>query len=68
MQHTHKLNIAGDLIQRTDLIHYLGAWLDAGLTYKHHITIEVSTSHDELHVHKVHKTSFWTLTPWPAYA
>ena len=34
----HELNVAGDLIQRTDLIHYLGVWLDAGLTYKHHIT------------------------------
>ena len=34
----HKLNVAGDLIQRTDLIRYLGVWLDAGLTYKHHIT------------------------------
>ena len=34
----HNLNVAGDLIQRTDLIHYLGAWLDAGLTFKHHIT------------------------------
>ena len=29
--------MAGDLIPRTDLIHYLGVWLDAGLTYKHHI-------------------------------
>ena len=34
----HKLNLAGDLIQRTVLIHYLGAWLDAGLMFKHHIT------------------------------
>ena len=34
----HELNVAGDLIQRTDLICYLGVWLDAGLTYKHHIT------------------------------
>ena len=34
----HNLNVAGDLIQRTDLICYLGAWLDAGLTFKHHIT------------------------------
>ena len=32
------LDIAGDLIQRTDLIHYLGAWLDAGLMFKHHIS------------------------------
>ena len=35
---THNLNVASDLIQRTDLIHYLGAWLDAGLMFKHHIT------------------------------
>ena len=34
---THEMNVAGDLIPRTDLIHYLGVWLDAGLTYKHHI-------------------------------
>ena len=34
----HNLNVAGDLIQRTDLIHYLGVWLDTGLTHKHHIT------------------------------
>ena len=27
----HELNVAGDLIQRTDLICYLGVWLDAGL-------------------------------------
>ena len=34
----HELNVASDLIQRTDLIHYLDVWLDAGLMYKHHIT------------------------------
>ena len=34
---THELKVAGDLIPRTDLIRYLGVWLDAGLTYKHHI-------------------------------
>ena len=34
----NNLNVASDLIQRTDLICYLGAWLDAGLTFKHHIT------------------------------
>ena len=33
----HELNVAGDLIPRTDLIRYLGVWLDAGLTYKQHI-------------------------------
>ena len=38
------LDIAGDLIQRTDLIHYLGAWLDAGLMFKHHITKKCQTA------------------------
>ena len=32
------INVARDLIPRTDLICYLGAWLDSGLTYKQHIT------------------------------
>ena len=35
---TRKLNINGDLIERTDGIQYLGAWLDCSLTYKTHIT------------------------------
>ena len=34
---TQELKVAGDLIPRTDLIRYLGVWLDAGLNYKHHI-------------------------------
>ena len=38
------LDAAGDLIPRTDLICYLGAWLDAGLTFKHHITKKCQTA------------------------
>ena len=34
---TQELKVAGDLIPRTDLIRYLGVWLNAGLNYKHHI-------------------------------
>ena len=33
-----RLNVNGDLIERTHVIRYLGAWLDEGLTYKTHIT------------------------------
>ena len=32
------INVAGDLILRTDLIKYLGVWLDSGLSFKTHIT------------------------------
>ena len=34
---TQELKVSGDLIPRTNLIRYLGVWLDAGLNYKHHI-------------------------------
>ena len=34
---TVRLNINGDLIERTDVIHYLGAWMGSSLTYKTHI-------------------------------
>ena len=32
-----KINIAGDLIPRTNIIKYLGVWMDSGLTYKTHV-------------------------------
>ena len=32
------INVAGDLILRTDLIKYLGVWLDSGLSFRTHIT------------------------------
>ena len=32
------INVAGDLILRTDLIKYLGVWFDSGLSFKTHIT------------------------------
>ena len=32
------INVAGDLILRTDIIKYLGVWLDSGLNFKTHIT------------------------------
>ena len=32
------INVAGDLIQRTTLIKYLGMWMDSCLTFKSHIT------------------------------
>ena len=32
-----KINIVGDLIPRTNIIKYLGIWMDSGLTYKTHM-------------------------------
>ena len=32
------INIAGDLILRTDIIRYLGVWLNSTLNFKTHIT------------------------------
>ena len=32
------LKVSGDLIQRVDMIRYLGIYMDTHLTYKHHIT------------------------------
>ena len=32
------LKVSGDLIQRADMIRYLGVYMDAHLTYKHHVT------------------------------
>ena len=34
---TRKLNVNGDLVERTDVIQYLGAWLDCSLMYMTHI-------------------------------
>ena len=35
---TDSINVAGDLILRSDAIRYLGVWLDATLNFKLHIT------------------------------
>ena len=35
---TKQVNIARDLILRSELIRYLGIWMDAGMTVKHHIS------------------------------
>ena len=32
------INIAGDLILRSDIIRYLGVWMDSGLNFKTHVT------------------------------
>ena len=32
------INIAGDLILRSDIIRYLGVWMDSGLYFKTHVT------------------------------
>ena len=32
------LKVSGDLIQRADMIRYLGVYMDAHLTYRHHVT------------------------------
>ena len=38
------INIAGDLIVRSDIIRYLGAWMDSNLTFKQHITKKCQTA------------------------
>ena len=35
---TNNINVTGDIGDKTDCIKYLGAWLDATLSLKHHIT------------------------------
>ena len=38
------INIAGDLIVRSDIIKYLGVWMDHNLTFKQHITKKCQTA------------------------
>ena len=34
----NSINVAGDLIIRSDIIRYLGKWMDQSLNYKQHVT------------------------------
>ena len=37
---THQININGVLVQRADVIRYLGAWMDKHLSLKHHVRLK----------------------------
>ena len=37
---THQININGVLVQRADVIRYLGAWVDKHLSLKHHVKLK----------------------------
>ena len=34
---TNNINVTGEVVDKTDFIKYLGVWLDATLSLKHHI-------------------------------
>ena len=42
--HTTKINVNGSNIQHSDIIKYLGAWLDQHLQLVHHITLKCRTA------------------------
>ena len=37
---THQININGVSVQKSDVIRYLGAWMDKHLSFKHHIKVK----------------------------
>ena len=41
---TNNINVTGEVITKTDCIKYLGVWLDAMLSLKHHITQKCRTA------------------------
>ena len=41
---TNNMNVTGEVIDKTDCIKYLGVWLDATLSLKHHITQKCRTA------------------------
>ena len=45
---TDSINVAGDLILRSDVIRYLGVWLNATLNFKLHITKKMQVCHGKL--------------------
>ena len=49
---TNSINVAGDLILRSDVIRYLGVWLDATLNFKLHITKKMQGCYGKLHQNK----------------
>ena len=46
------INVAGDLILRSDVIRYLGVWLNATLNFKLHVTKIMQGCHGKLHQNK----------------
>ena len=36
--HGNTIQVAGDLILRSDIVRYLGVWMDSNLSFKHHTT------------------------------
>ena len=52
------IDIAGDLIVRSPIIHYLGMWMDESLTYKEHVCdMQMPSSHAKPLKTKINKTS-----------
>ena len=41
---TNNINVTGEEVEKTDCIKYLGVWLDATLSLKHHITQKCRTA------------------------
>ena len=50
---TH-LNVNYEIVERATVIKYLGAWLDAELTFKEHKTKKMSDSNNKLSTYKKH--------------
>ena len=45
---TDAINVAGDLVLRTNTIKYLGIWMGSNLNFKQHITTQMSKCNAEL--------------------
>ena len=41
---TNNINVTGEVVEKMDCIKYLGVWLDATLSLKHHITQKCRTA------------------------
>ena len=50
---TH-LYISDEIVERATIIKYLGAWLDAQLTFKEHTTKKCQTANNKLSTYKKH--------------
>ena len=42
------ISVSGDLILRSDIIRYLGVWMDKELNFKQHVTKKMSVCNDQL--------------------
>ena len=51
------ITVDSDLILRSSIVCYLGAWLDSGLSLKTHVNQEMCSSNGKLLENKVHQTS-----------